>query len=480
MKKLLLWGGIGFAILIVIVVVVSLIGRGNNTRKTQSGTQKIILNFWDPIDDPAVFKDIITAYQEIAPNVKINLIAKPLQDYELESSNAIASDKGPDVWMIPNSSVLRHQDSLAPVPENFFQKNKNDHTTNTQYIKGRYVPIVVKENVNDNKIYGLPLFVDTLALFSNPHLLGARANALQNSDFKFDPTLFNTGPRTWNELVDLVKQYTAKSSGNQIDQSALAMGRSDNVDEANDILAALMLQNGTVMSSPDGLTATFNLPSQKQINQKYFPGTKALDFFTSFSNPNSPNYTWNESMPSSYEAFRDEKVAMIFEYSDILEKLKQENPNLSVRVFPLPQIKGSSQAIDYAKYWTLTVPKNSPNSAAAWNFINYLSTDGLSTYLSTAHQQSPLIPQSVPQTISDRIGEGRPFRFQSQTAASWYRGKDPDKVGTIFTDMVNKVTNQNIPSQTAIDDAARKVSEVFRLREGFNTTPSPTPQKTTQ
>jgi hypothetical protein len=276
------------------------------------------------------------------------------------------------------------------------------------------------------------------------------------------------------------------------------MGRVENVEQSQDILASLMIQNGAVMASPDGLTATFNLPSQKSTDQKYYPGTAALKFFDSFADPNSSVYTWNSTLPLSSDAFRDGQVAMILDYNDLAKRLTQENPNLSYRAIPLPQIQGVESATDFAKYWTLTVPKTPSQKAnpaacdsgssskdcaryqAAWNFIHYMETTGIGTYGAATDRPSPFVPKTLPRSVIQRIDQPNPGRFQTQTAKSWYRGQDPVRVEATFLDMIVQTTTQGVDFQNALDSAARKVTEIFRAREGFQTVPSTEPQKVNQ
>lgn len=499
-KKILIYAGGGLLVLIIIVIIVSLLSGGKKnagTTAVNTKGQKITLNFWDPLDDPSVFKDIIKGYAETNPNVKVNIVTKPLLNYKTESTQAIAAGKGPDIWLIPNDSIFENKDLLSSAPEGLFTGKTQDTNSNNQYIKENFVPIVGQENMFNNKVYGIPLFVDTLALYVNSSLMNARKNDYFRSNVKFDENIFTYGPSTWNDLVTLVKEYTVVNNG-IIQKSAIALGRNDNVNHAPDILALLMLQDGATMTTTDGLTATFNLPASTQTDSKYYPGSKALEFFTSFSNPNAVNYTWNNNFPDSYDAFRDGQTAMMIDYESDSQNLKQQNPNLDFRIWPLPQIQGEDKAKDFASYWTLTVPKtgleadnpkacqvtNPPlpceKKLAAWDFVNYLQGTGLSSYSANTGLPSPKIQAGIPKSALLRINSGNPFRFQSQTAVSWYRGQDPDKIETEFNAMISNVVDNHVDPQSAVDVAAQHVSNILRLRAGFTTTPNTTPQKATQ
>ncbi len=503
-KKIILYAGAGLAFVIIVVIIVTLLsGGGNKNQKNNqlNPNQKITLNFWDPIDSPADFKDIIANYESLDENknIKINYVNKPIADYETESVKAIAAGDGPNIWAIPNDSILSNQESLSSAPSNLFKVSDKDNTSITKYIKDNFYPIVADENIIDNKLYGVPLFVDTLALYSNASLLGQRRNDLRRANINFSEQLFDNGPQSWNDLIELVKEYTVTNNG-EIQKSALALGRSDNVEHSADILALLMMQNGAKMASPDGLTATFNLPSSTKTDSNYYPGTEALKFLTSFSDPNSSNYTWNDTFPNSYAAFRDGQTAMMIDYANRAQDLKQENPNLNFKIWPLPQIKGESHAVDFASYWTLTVPKsgieitdsktciNNPSQlpcqkeVAAWNFIKYLQGTAITTYAANSGLPISLINKNNPGPASalNRLTGGYPFNFQPATAMSWYRAEDPTKIEGDFEAMIAQVNNQHIDPQSAINSAAQDVSTIFRKRAGFSTQSNTTPQKADQ
>lgn len=499
-KKLLIFGGAGLGVIILIVIIVTLLSGGSKkSGPSLSGDGRVTLNFWDPIDQPPIFKDIIDGFEAENPNISVNFVSKPLANYETESTRAITTGKGPDIWAIPNASILSNVDSLASAPSDLFKRGKDDRKDIKDYVDNRYPPIIDQENIikdknGDPKLYGLPLFIDTLALYSNPSLLHQRTHFFDRENIPYDHESFSHGPKTWNDMITMVKQYTQANNGT-ITSSAIALGRNDNVDNAPDILALLMMQDGATMASPDGLNATFNSPAPTKTGSNYYPGAQALDFFTSFADPNSPSYTWNQNFPTSYQAFRDGQTAMMVNYASVGNKLAQENPNLQFKVWPLPQINGSDKPIDFASYWTLTVPKSGletdnpkaclqnplpepcAKTLASWQFIKYIATSASSTYTSNAHLPTPIIDNSPPSSVEYRSGSGSPFRFQPQTAKSWYQGKDPLKVAAEFNNMINSVVNLHTDPQVAVNQAASNVSVIFRERAGFNTDSSPTNQK---
>jgi len=481
MPKFVLYGGIGLVVVILIVVIVSVVSGSKGkkpatTGDTASSSGKTVLTWWHPLDSPDALKPIIDSYMRANPTIEIKLVQKQLEGYEEEATNALAAGEGPDIWSIPNAYIPKELDKLSPAPDGMYRKNKDDATTNLQYVQGRFVPLAVRENVREDKVYGLPLYVDTLTLFVNKSLLGKRFFDLQRSKADIDDKLYTTGPRTWNEFVNLVTTYTVRQ-GDLITKPAVALGRADNVHNAKDIVAALMLQNGATLVSPDGITATFNIPITKATGEQYNPGKESLGFFLNFSDPKRPEYTWNSTFPSSYEAFRDEQVAMIIDYADSVKTLKQEVPNFKLASWPLPQIQGEITPLDLGSYWTETVPKTSKNVAQAWAFVRYLTSTGQSQYLSSTGRSSSKKPPTVPKSILLRTTSGNPQRFQSQSAAMWYRGRDPQEFERIFTQMIQLSAEKPSDIQKYLDGASNDITKLLRLREGYTAKPRSTPEK---
>ena len=430
----------------------------------QSQQEQITLTMWGLFDDKEVFDPIINNYQSNNTNIKINYIKKDYNEYELISSEALASDEGPDIWAIQNDWMARDYKKIQPMPSGMLTSSSvgNKDKSDMDIYKSTFPDIVYTDNVIDDKIYGMPLSVDTLALYYNTDIFKAKANELYNINKNDEAKLFENPPGDWDTFVKLSKMLTQKN-GNDITVSGAALGTNNNVDKSVDILSALMLQNNTTMVAADKQSAAFNLSRTKESGGVVYPGTNALDFYTSFANPNKETYMWNSSMPDSVTAFMDGKVAMMIHYSYIQKRISQEKPTLNYSIGPLPQIKGTNSPIDYTTYWTETVTKNSKHPKEAWNFIIYCATQSAQTYAAATKRPAPnrVDQASVPQNIEERVTfAGNLFDFQKISAHDWYKGTRPDKVNTIFLDMINNVDKgQN--SQLAIDAAATAVTALL-------------------
>jgi multiple sugar transport system substrate-binding protein len=102
-------------------------------------------------------------------------------------------------------------------------------------LKDNFVDVVSYDVIlEDGKVYGLPLSVDTLAMFYNKDL--------------FNNAGISQTPQYWNkEFLQDVKKLTKQDPKKGIIQAGAALGGSTNINRFSDILSVLMMQNGSIM-----------------------------------------------------------------------------------------------------------------------------------------------------------------------------------------------------------------------------------------
>lgn len=436
--------GIGVTLIVVFLIII-LATRGSNN-SSQTNTNLVI---WDSYDTEENFSQAISKFNENNPTINVQFVKKNPATYETDSINAIASGQGPDIWIIPSNWAAKQNTKLSAMPEKTL--DPSGKKTNADIYKTMFLPAAYQDNVGSGGVYGVPLFMDSLSLFSNTSLLYKQLTAYTTANPQADQnavsTVFNTAPKTWDDLATLIKYYG---------QNAIALG-STNVEKASDILSALMLQYGAQMNANDYSSALFHT-STNLISETSYPGTKALSFYTSFAKAGDPNYTWAPANKSAYEAFVDGKVAMIVNYTQIQSQLTKDMGN-NFRIDALPQIQKTTQPTDLASYQVMTVPKASANTATAWKFINFFNTDpyyGSAQYLQKTGLHSPRIEDT--KTSTDKI------EVQNAQAKTWHN-PDPVNVDIIFKGAITEVLNGQNP-QTVIDGAAAQVTNLLASLKG--------------
>lgn len=445
------------ALFLIIATTISFSGCSSTGTSKQAPKTKVTLTIWQLFDSPDVMQPIINDYiSDKSENYDLNIIyeKKDYSDYLEASTNALAAGAGPDIWMIRNDWVPREIDKIVEAPSDI---------VSTDEFKSVSPNLVNSEVVIDNKIYGIPWSVDTLALYYNQDIFNKVRNDLEDAKaINNEDTILEDAPANWEDFIRTSKLLTVKN-GDKIERAGAALGTTGNISNATDILSALMLQNHTQMVSDDLKTATFNLAIAKESGEPVYSGTKALEFYKSFADPSKDVYTWNDSMPDSVQAFIDGKTAMMINYSYIQKNIFEKAPNFNYSIAPLPQIKDSQTAVDYSTYWLETVTKNCEHPEIAWDFIKYVRDKKISDYLQATKRPSPfkVADEEVP-IVKERLdSKNETFRIQVNTAQNWYRGKFPLRVDDIFKELI-VVTNRGQSAQSAIDAAASKVTTLLQ------------------
>jgi len=411
---------------IAIIAVLIIFGLKNEPPKTPAS-----LEIWGVYDELDVLKPFIDAYQQQNNHIKIEYRKFSFEDYEKELINAFAADKGPDIWFVHNTWLPKHKDKIKEMPIDLMDLN---------VFRQSFVDVVEKDFVESEKIYALPLFVDTLALIYNKDFLNSAG--------------ISSPPETWEDLVDDLDKLTKKDQWGNILKAGAAIGTAKNIHRSTDILSLLMLQNGTQMVSSDKQKVTLD-ESITLKGESYRPGYDALRFYTEFANPSRRVYTWNRQTHYSIDAFIEGKAAMIFDYAYELSDIKNRAPYLNFGVAPMPQIKGREFDINYANYWALTVSNKSKATRQAWEFIKYLtSKENAEIYLERTKR--PVARKDlVDLQMSDPILGV--FAKQSLTARTWYQ-IDSGAIETIFADAIESIVLGEANLNSAIETAVRQIN----------------------
>jgi len=449
--------------LLTVFLITSGFGCKGVDQETQQAMQPITLTFWSVYDDADAFQDIITKYKAIHPYINIEYRKFRYGEYEAEILNAMAEDRGPDIFSLHNTWLKKYQPKLAflpatitlpyPVVQGTIQKTvvqqmRTNNSLTPVELKNNFVDVVTNDVVlEDGNIYGLPLSVDTLAMYYNRDLLN-------NAGISQIPAYWN------KEFLQAVKKLTRQNEEKEIIQSGVALGGSDNINRFSDILSVLMMQNGAVMMN-DKNQVTFNAIPSAMKDSGYNPGLEALHFYTDFANPIKESYSWNSTLTNSLEMFISGNLAIMFSYSYDLNTIKTQAPKLNFGVAKLPQIEGNPPTnINFANYWVESVSKKSAHQAEAWDFIQFMTkAEQVKSYLDITKKPTALRSLVSEQRNDNQIGV---FADQVLTAKSWYKGINATAAEEAIKEMISAtLINTNDKIQNIIDATAAKVQQTI-------------------
>lgn len=392
--------------------------------------KQVVLTMWKPFEDSQNLEPLISAYQQKHPNVQIVYSKKNVDTYQADLLDALASGNGPDIFSINNSWLPQYLDKVAPAPAKTF--------TFKSY-KDSFVDVAVADFTKDQKVYGVPLSVDSLGLFYNKDLLGSAGIA--------------TPPKTWAELAADVQKLRRSDGRGYFTRSGAALGTNANINRAVDILYLFMLQQGVVPFTPDG-NPSFTQSLQKNGNQ-FSPGLAGLAYYTSFASPTSVNYNWNARSDYSIDAFANGRAAFLYSYSYTRQTILQKSPNLNFDVAPVPQPNLDDPSVNFANYWGEVVSKQSKNSAVAWDFLQFLSSkDSLDKFYAVHKQPSSRQDLIALQIQDPDIGV---FANANLTAKSFYK-PDQVKMDAIFGTLIDNVILNGLSAEDALSQAEQQAA----------------------
>lgn len=435
-------------------------GCGGSSAAEELATTPVTLTIWRVFDDDSTFSSIMNAYQALHPNVSFAYRELRFDEYEDELLRAFAEGQGPDIFSVHNTWLGKYESLIQPLPDSLtipYSETRGTIKKETVYtiqeeptlsqraLKSQFVDVVVEDVLRsyqatsksqaEDRIFGLPMGLDSLALYYNKDLLNAAG--------------IPEPPSTWTQFQDQVSQLTQINASDSIVQAGAAIGTSRNVERAFDILSILMMQNGTQMTDSRG-RATFG-----QETDVGFLGGEATRFYTDFANPLKAVYTWNEDMPDSFDAFVSGNTAFFFGYSYHYELLRAANSKLDFAVTALPQIDGG-KTVNYANYWVEAVAKSTDAGDWAWDFVQFAAEEEhVVNYLEAANK-----PAALRSLINSQLDDEvlATFAGQTLTADSWYKGADASVAEEALLDLIDAFLAGE-DQERALKDAQNKVNQ---------------------
>ncbi|MBI2639474.1 MAG: extracellular solute-binding protein [Candidatus Sungbacteria bacterium] len=428
--QIIMFGVIGVIVLTALLVVFDIIPLGRRQRPPS-----IALTVWS-LEEGRLWQEAFARYTAAFPNVRIAYVKKNQETYEQELLNALASGTGPDIFTLSNTQIVKHKDKLSLLPQEVLLFRPRD-------FRSTFFGAAEEDLITpDGNIIGLPLTVDTLALFYNRDFFNSANIALP--------------PKTWEELVDVAARLTSYSEVGTVSRSGIALGTAANVEHAVDILSALLAQSGVELVNRKNLTS--GLAGLRSPGDFVGPAESALSFYTAFADSVKRTYSWSSFFPNSLDAFAQGKTAIVFGYAEDVPRIEGKNPHLAFDISSFPQPKDTTVKVYYGRYRFNGVAKQSRNPVEAWRFLFWLADRDNNKFFADSLGLAP--------SRRDLVG-GRPtedylevFYGQVLAARTWLVPDDV-KVSEILKEMINSVVNKSASAGDAVGRANVRVNSLL-------------------
>ena len=416
--KLLIFIGIGILAIFILLIFFG-VGR------RPPAPANVTLEFWGMQDDEEDWREVIADFQKEFSSFSVNYRRFEENSYEDLLVNRLAEGRGPDIFVLKNSWVVKHKDKLFPLPQNRLQFSALD-------FQNTFVDAAADDLLSTNgEIIGLPIFVDTPALFYNKDVFNASGTALI--------------PKTWDGVESVSRQLTQKNQLGEIQKPGFAFGTIANTEHFFEILSSLILQKGEAIIN--GKTGQIDVGSR---------AAEVIDFYSSFSDPAKSNFSWTVRQPKSMDALAEEIVPMALGMASDLERLRAKNPHLNFGVSAFPQLAGARAKVVYADYFFPAVSKSSLNKDAAWQFLFFASSRGAAQkYLGQTGRAPARRDLIAGSPLSSELDV---FAKQSLIARSW-PVPDEKAAGRVLQEAVEAVLTKAMTS----DQAVNRLREQLRL-----------------
>lgn len=405
-------------------------------RSTDTAETNINITIWGTLRAEDFSSFISKFFNENGIKYTVDYVERNSATFDQDLVEALASGDGPDAIILPEDLIVRYINKIYPIPYSTLSELE---FKNTFIQEGELY-------LRSNGILALPFTVDPMVMYWNRD------------------TFYNVGvikpPATWAEISNLVSKMTIKDLAQNILRSTVALGEFRNVANAKEILSALMIQAGTpiVKTNSDG-TLSSSLISN--FDMKNSPIALSLQFFTNFSNPVKPEYSWNRSLQNSLDVFANGDLAIYFGFASEFIKIKEKNPNLNFDVALLPQVVGATTYSTFGRMLGFAIMRNSINPAGTYIVLNTLASAQAFPYWSNIF--------NIPSARNDMLGQIDNNAIKTVFNQSAIRSKgwlDPNKVetGKIFQEMVESYTTGRETLEAVINNASDKIDNLINIK----------------
>lgn len=414
-----------FGVAIVAAVLVFSLYRGGSSTSAN-------LSVWGTLPAEEFIAFLSDARLNQNKNISFTYTEKPAATIDRDFTEALATGKGPDLIILPETLVRKETKKLMRIP--FASVSEADYK-NTFIEEGNIF-------LDQSGAYALPIAIDPMVLYWNRDVFASAALA--------KPIGY------WDEMYAASEKLTQRDAAGNITKSAIALGETKNIPHAKDILAMLILQAGNPITTNDSFG--YRSVLSQSFNTPVVPAHAAVEFYTQFSNPQKPFYSWNRSLLPALSSFSVGDSAMYLGFASEYKNIRAKSPTLNVGVARVPQSRTSPNVMTLGRLYGVSVTIGTKNPAAALQGALLLVSNQMAAKLSSLTGMPPARRDLLATRPSDEAGAA--FYTAALQSRGWI---DPDGAETakIFTTLIDAVTSGRSATTEAVGNADQALQAVI-------------------
>lgn len=415
-----------FGLIIIVSVIVFSKYQGNS-----SNMAEVVV--WGSLKTQDFQKIIDTTTLRNNELLKVTYVEKEPETFEEQFVEALAAGGGPDLFLLPHDRIIRQKNKVFIIP----YKSFSERAFKDAFIEGSEIYL------DPQGIIALPMIVDPLVMYWNRSV--------------FNDAKITSPPKYWDEFYSLSSSISKKDGALNIQRSLVSLGEYRNVSNAKAILSTLMMQAGTPIVQRFGdvirsvMVDSFNMP--------VIPGEAATNFYTEFSNPIKPFYSWNRSMPPSQTYFLSGDMGLYFGFASEILTIQLKNPNLNFDVAPMPTSREGGVNTAYGKFYGLAISRGSKNPGAALAVASLISSKQGISAVSDVLNLPPVRRDLLATRPTDAY---KSVFYDSAIRARAWLDPDPKLTDDIFTRMIESITSGRERTSMALVRASRELTDLFK------------------
>ncbi|MFC4597040.1 ABC transporter substrate-binding protein [Cohnella hongkongensis] len=320
--------------------------NSESTSKTNSaGTTTLkILTHWDAANSKA-YLDQVKAYEQIHPNVKIELQNVPFGELLKKITVSNISGEGADIYHIYSAWLpeLTSSQSIDPAAGDYLADIQAGYGQNIQ------------DSVSiDGKIYGYPTELTAYALNYNKRL--------------FEEAGIAAPPKTWDELLDYAKRLTKIENG-QIVQQGFGVITGWDSGTVHPFLTLLHSNGGNFLAA-DGKAAELDSPQALQTFELY---SQLIDSQSTNREMSPANASTTGAYMNNFELEKTAMIIMANWWKSSLQATMGDK-YANVATAPIPVGPSGTDSVSVFYSWLYSVSSHSKNKEEAWKFLQWVNS----------------------------------------------------------------------------------------------------------